>query len=167
MTSTRPTWEPMHDLQLRTLHSQELSVRGIGEQMGFSRSTISRHGKRLGLVFDQKQTKAATKAVQVTAKARRAILELQLLEDAERLRAQMWEPHEYVDHGGKDFIMVTWTRTEPVPTDKLKLMQAAAAAIDRSVKIAQLDSDTGATGAISLLENLAKSLGVTGPEVEQ
>lgn len=142
---------------------QELSVRGIAEQMGFSRTTVSRHGKRLGLVFDQRQTKAATKAVQVTAKARRAILELQLLEDAERLRSQIWLPHTYIDHGGKDFIQVTWETTEPTPTDKLKLMQAATAAIDRSVKLTQLDSDRGATGAISLLENLAKSLGVKGP----
>lgn len=65
--------------------------------MGFSRTTVSRHSKHLRLVFDQRQTKAATKAVQVTAKARRAILELQLLEDAERLREQIRLPHEYIE----------------------------------------------------------------------
>lgn len=157
-------WVELHDLQLATLHAENLSVRGIGERMGFSRNTISRHAKRLGLSFNREQTKAATAAVQADAKAKRARLELQLLDDAEKLRSQMWEPATYIDHGGKDFIKVEWTTTQPTPADKLKLMQAASAALDRSIKIAQLDSDNGAAGAISMLEGLAKQLGVTGPQ---
>ncbi|XBH23078.1 winged helix-turn-helix domain-containing protein [Jonesiaceae bacterium BS-20] len=58
--TTNSKWEPTHDLQLITLHKQELSVRGIAEQMGFSRTTVSRHGKRLGLVFDQRQRPASS-----------------------------------------------------------------------------------------------------------
>lgn len=159
-------WTEIHDLQLATLHAENLGVRAIAERMGFGRNTISTRAKRLGLTFDRRQTKAATAAVQADAKAKRAALELKLLDDAEKLRSQMWEPATYIDHGGKDFIQVTWTQDEPTSSDKLKLMQAASAALDRSIKISQLDSDNGAAGAISMLEGLAKQLGVTGVEDE-
>jgi len=160
-------WNEIHDLQLQTLHTENLGVRAIADRMGFGRTTISKHAKRLGLTFDRTQTKAATAAIQADAKAKRAALELKLLEDAEKLRSQMWQPHTYIDHGGKDFIQVQWTQHEPTPADKLKLMQAASAALDRSIKIAQLDSDNGAAGAISMLEGLAKQMGVQGPQDEE
>ncbi|WP_333811109.1 helix-turn-helix domain-containing protein [Timonella senegalensis] len=160
-------WTHVHDLQLATLHSENLGVRAIAERMGFGRTTVSKHAQRIGLSFDRRQTKAATAAVQADAKAKRAALELALLDDAQKLRAQIWEPHTYIDHGGKDFIQVTWTQNEPTSSDKLKLMQAATAALDKSIKIAQLDSDNGAAGAISMLEGLAKQMGVHGTQDEE
>ncbi len=166
MPPANKRWTDIHNTELTTLHAENLGVRAIAERMGFGRTTISTNAKRLGLTFDRRQTRAATAAVQADAKAKRAALELKLLEDAERLRSQLWQPHTYIDHGGKDFIQVTWTQEEPSPSDKLKLMQAASAALDRSIKITQFDSDNGAAGAISMLEGLAKQLGVSGPQDE-
>ncbi|MFD2839343.1 helix-turn-helix domain-containing protein [Populibacterium corticicola] len=167
MPPANKRWTDIHDSELATLHAENLGVRAIAERMGFGRTTISTNAKRLGLTFDRRQTRAATAAIQADAKAKRAALELKLLEDAERLRSQLWQPHTYIDHGGKDYVKVTWTQEEPSPSDKLKLMQAASAALDRSIKITQLDSDNGAAGAISMLEGLAKQLGVTGPQDDE
>lgn len=158
--ATIAPWTPEHDTTLAALHAQDLSVRQIAERMGMSKTRIASRAAKAGLGWDRTRTRAATHAAVADAKARRAILELNLLADAERLRAQMWTPVEYIDHGGKDYIEVRWHQDEPTPTDKLKLMQAATAAIDRSIKIAQLDADGGATEATSMLQRLADAMGV-------
>lgn len=103
---------------------------------------------------------AATQAAVLDAKARRAVLELTLLDDAERLRAQVWKPHRYWDWGGKDHDFDEITADEPTPTDKMKLMQAASTALDRSLKIAVHDAGAQAEGVRSLLGELGKALGI-------
>lgn len=162
MATTTP-WTPDHDTQLASLHAQGLSVRQIADRMGMTKTRVADRARKAGLRWDRAQTAAATRAVVIDAKARRALLEHKLLDDAERLRAQMWEPHEYIDHGGKDYVEVRWTQAEPTPTDKLKLMSAATQAIDRSLKIAQHDSDGGAHEATSMLQRLADAIGVPEP----
>lgn len=152
------TWTPHDDATLAALHAQDLSVREIAERMGKGKSTIQRRAHLAGLAFDRARTQAATHAVIIDAKARRAALELALLDDAERLRTQIWEPHEYIDHGGKDFTEVRWTQNEPSPTDKLKLMQAVGLAVDRSVKIAVHDADAGTSEAVGMLDAIAAAI---------
>lgn len=163
MPGPRAIWTPQHDDQLLDLHAQDLSVRDIAERMGVSKSLVSRRARAAGLTFTRTKTRAATEAAVADAKARRAVLELTLLQDADRLRSQIWQPHTYIEHGGKDYVRVEWTQDEPSPTDKLKLMQAAGIAVDRSLKITAVDSDNGATEAVSMLQRLADAIGVPQP----
>jgi hypothetical protein len=158
MPAARP-WTADDDQHLRDLAANGQSVRDMAAELDRHRSSVARRMRHLGILVDRTATLAATTANVTDARGRRAALELALLEDAERLRSQLWRQHEYIDHGGKDFIQVRWTQPEPTPTDKLKLMQAAGAALDRSLKIAVHDADGGIVDALSMLDGIANAIG--------
>ncbi len=158
MPSLRP-WTTDEDATLRQLHAEGKSLHAIAGIMGKSKPTVSVHAKTLGLTWDRTRTANATQARSIDAKARRASLQVSLLEDAERLRAELWLPVEYVDHGGKDFVEVRWTMPTPSYQDRLRIMQTVGAAIDRSLKLADHDS-TGADAVRSLLGGIAVQLGI-------
>lgn len=109
--------------------------------MSRSKDTISRHAARIGLDWNRTSTVVATQAAIIDAKARRAKLALDLLADAERLRCELWQPVEYVDHGGKDFKEVRWTMPTPNYQDRLRVLQTVSLADDRALKLAVYDSD--------------------------
>jgi hypothetical protein len=114
----------------------------IARELGISAASVSGSCTAPASRSTERQVKAATAARTVDMRARRAEVAELLLEDAVRLRAQMWEPHEYIDHGGKDFDEARWTQDEPSPADKLKLMQAAVAALGRHMNLEQHDAGT-------------------------
>lgn len=117
---------PMSDEErrrLRALHGKGLGRSAIAAEQGRSAGTVTKLAAELGLSFDRAPTTAAKVA---DAAAQRAQLNLDYLADAQRLRQQIWEPHEYRDHGGKDFIEAIWTQAEPTPADKLKLTPFSA-----------------------------------------
>jgi len=150
--------------ELTRLHAEGLSMRKVAKEMDRSLSSVQRVSRRLGLTWDHSSTAAATAAKQIDNRARRAALETLLLENAEHLAQQVRLPHEYIDHGGKDFIEVRWVQDEPTPTDKLKLMQAVGIGIDRSIRIAEFDADAGTATVRSMLLGLAEALGVRTPQ---
>lgn len=154
-------WTADDDELLRRLHAEGLNVRECADRMGRGRTTVHRHALALGLRWGvSPRTMAATAAKVATARERRAALQLALLEDAERLRRQVWQPHEYIDHGGGSFAEVRWTQPEPSPVDKLKLMQAATIAIDRSLRLDLHDTEDSTAAALSMIERLASGIGV-------
>jgi len=134
----------------------------IARDTGIAPSTVSRICKAAGVTFDRAQTAAATQAHTIDAKARRAELALLLIEDAHRLRTQLWTQHEYRQAvGGMNPEVLRWTETEPNPTDKLKLMQAVNTAAARHEALWKLDNADPATAAAqSMVEGLAKALGL-------
>lgn len=144
--------------QVRTLHAAGFGRNDIAREIGRSAGTVTTIAKQLGLSFDRAATADATAAKVADAKARRAALQLDLLGDAEKLRAQLWQPHEYVDHGGKDFDEARWTQPEPTAADKLKLMQAAKLALDGSLRLDQHDGDGSNETVGSLLGSLFDNL---------
>lgn len=79
-------------------------------------------------------TAAATATTIANAKDARARLELDLLNDASRLRALIWTDTEYIDHVGREGTQVRWTQ-QPTAVDRLRLMQASRQALDGSLKI--------------------------------
>jgi hypothetical protein len=153
----RPVTQADYD-RVRELHAQGLSRNAIGRQLGRSGKTVSEIAGKLGLTFDRTQTKVATEARKDDARARRAALALDLLDDAARLRRRLWEPASYVDHGGKEFTRVDWTMPEPTFGDKTKIMQAVGIAVDRSVKLDEYDSGASLGQVVSLLDRLADGL---------
>lgn len=146
------------------LHSRGFGRNAIQRETGLGAATVTKICKDLGLTFDRAATKVAVAARKTEAAALRSELELQLLDDAQRLRAQIWQPHEYIAHGGKDFIKATWTQDEPSPVDKLKLMQAAGNAIDRAIRLGDLDKDDEVEAARSMLVQLFEAMGLAVEE---
>lgn len=146
--------------QVAELHAKGLGRNSIAREIGCSVGTVTGIARELGLAFDRSMTETAVAARKTDCAERRSRLEQQLLDDAERLRGQVWAPHEYIDHGGKEYVEVRWLQDEPTPSDKLKLMQAARAALDGSLKLTQLEAATGDEPVKALLVGLGRALGV-------
>jgi hypothetical protein len=127
----------------------------IAREVGLSGSTVS------GIIrdapdvsFDRTATAEATEAARVDAAERRAELSLALLEDAHRLRAQLWQPCTVGAFGGRDNV---WTETrlaEPTFADKRAILTAVGNAVRDHVRLEQVDSDGGAAEAGSMLADL-------------
>lgn len=150
--------------QVATLHAAGCSRNDIAAQLGRSGATISKIATDLGLSFDRSAVQAATVAKVADARARRAQLMTDLLDDARRLREQLWAPHEYIDHGGKEFTEARWTQSEPTAADKLRLMQAATTAVNASLRLDQRDGDGSVDQVGSLLGSLFDTLRDRHPE---
>lgn len=156
---SRP-WTDAETARLQQLHGQGLSLNAIATDMGRSPSVTHRHAKALGLSFERSQTAAANEARRVDAAARRLQLELDLLEDAQHIRARIRQPLLYFDWGGKDHDYAEKQVEEPTPGDQLKLMQAVGAAIDRSIKIAEHETGAGVERVKSMFAAMGEALGI-------
>lgn len=148
-----------HREQIRDLHARGFGRNAIARDVGLSAGTITTLAGQLGLSFDRSMSREATAARKADAAALRSDLELQLLDDAQRLRAQIWQPHEYREYGGKDHTLRKWRQDEPTPVDKLKLMQAAGNALDRAIRLGELDKGGEVDEARSMLVALFEDLG--------
>lgn len=167
MSQPRPATELLTDADRATilaLHAAGKSRNDIAREVQRSGSTVTKVVHQAGLTFDRTATEAATRARRADFRAVRAELSEKLLNDALLLREQIWEPHEYIEHGGKDFLEARWHQDEPAPVDKLKLMQATASAIGRHLDIERHDAEDGASDARAMLLELGRALGVKGPE---
>lgn len=137
----------------------------IRDLSGRSGSTISGIAKAEGLEFaERSRVDAATRARAVDMRGRRAEVKAALLEDAMRLRGQLWQPCVVFNIGGKENVYTEHAVPEPPAADKLKLMQAAAAALGRHMDLDQHDADEKAANARSMLTELGKALGVKHPD---
>lgn len=156
--AVRP-WTDVDDARLRDLHADEASVRTMATQLGRGVSATHRRLQHLGLsAADRTRTEAATHARVADAKARRAALEVALLEDAERLRRQMFAPTVAFNFGGKDNTYNEQPLDQPTFADQLKLQQAVGIAITHSLKIAEHDVDTGIDQAVGMLDQIAAAI---------
>lgn len=156
-----PPWTQADTDRLIQLHGEGHSLGHIAGVMGRSKSTLSGKAKAAGLTWDRASTATATKAKTRDAAARRADLQLLLLDDVEKLRKQMFAPTTVFNFGGKDNTYEERQVDEPTFADKLKIMQAVGIGIDRHVKLAQHDAGQGATAVIGLLQQTAAALGIT------
>lgn len=145
--------------QVRALHAQGMNRNAIAREIGRAQSTVSKIAKELGLTFDRTRTAEATKAKVIDAKARRAQLAALLLEDAHRLREQLWQPCKLVKIGGKDNVATEHPLDRPLFEDQLKIVQASSLAAERHARLVELDADNGVGEATSMLTGLAEALG--------
>lgn len=141
------------------LHAQGLSRNAIARETGRSQATVSKLARELGLSFRRERTAEATRVKVIDAKARRAELAALLLEDAHRLREQLWEPCTLVKIGGKDNIATEHPLARPLFEDQLKIVQASSLAAERHARLVELDADNGVGEATSMLTGLAEALG--------
>lgn len=158
MAAARP-WTTDDDARLRELHAAETSLRAMAVELDRSKTAVARRLAHHGLsAADRSQTMAATAAKVADAKARRAALELALLEDAARLRQQLFAPTKAFNFGGKDNTYNERELPQPTFTDQLKIMQATGAAIDRALRIAEHDTDAGVGQAVGMLDQIAAAI---------
>lgn len=134
--------------RLRELHGQGLSSSAIAGELGVSQSTISRHARRLGLSFDRSKTKAATEAKVVDAKAKRAQLANDLLDDAAKIRAQLWDRCRVFSFGGRDNSYAEEWHDRPDFAAQLKIMQTVGVAVEKVLRIEAHDADTQGLAAV-------------------
>jgi hypothetical protein len=123
----------------------------VEKQLGIPKGTVTRWAKETGVeTVSVSTTRAGTEAASVYAKARRVELSKLLLEDAHRLREQLWQPARLVSFGGKDNTLNETTLDEPLFVDKKNILGAVGIAVDRVVKLDALDSsdDTSMTDSV-------------------
>lgn len=144
--------------EFRDLHSQGFGRNAIAREMSIAPVVASRTAEYLGLTFDRSQIQAATEARLADLAERRSLLAEDLMTDAEKLRAQMWQPAVVYAFGGKDNVYAEEPVSEPPPADKRALMATAATAIDRVLKLVPPEVSSGADDAKSMLGKLAEGI---------
>lgn len=151
--NARP-WTDEDDAALTTAHAAGDTLHAIAKAMGRSKSVISDKAARLGLSWDRAKTENATHTRRVIAAERRAQLELDYLDDAQRLRRLNLYAYVY------NFAAGDVTAHHPYPSDQLKLQQASIASLNASIRIAEHDAGADIERTKSLLGDLAEALGV-------
>jgi hypothetical protein len=144
--------------EFRALHAEGYGRNRIAREMGIAPVTASRTAEYLGLTFDRSKIEAATKARLADLAERRALLAEDLLEDAEKLRAQMWKPTIVYSFGGKDNTYEEHEFAEAPAAEKRALMSTAATAIDRVLKLVPAEESSNLDSAKSMLGSLGEAL---------
>lgn len=145
--------------QIIDLHAAGLGRNEIAKRLPISAGLVTKVCKELGLNFDRSTTAVAVAARQVDLRARRAELRTLLLDDAHRLRKQMWEPARLVNFGGRDNTLAETQLAEPLFADKKNIMASVGIAVDRILKLEAIDDDAG-DAAKSMAARLAEQLGL-------
>lgn len=129
----------------------------VEKKLGIPKGTVTRWAKETGVeTVSVSSTRAGTEAASVYAKARRAELAKLLLDDAHRLREQLWQPARLVSFGGKDNTLAETMLDEPLFVDKKNILGAVGIAVDRVVKLEDYDKSAADTssGAVSVIDKL-------------
>lgn len=143
------------------------SVREAARRHGRGVASVSRIASEEHIAVDRSATRKATAAHQADAKARRAELRVQLLDDARRLREQLWKPAKerkamtVAKGGGVSAVeIIDVELDEPTFADKQRIMTAAAIAIDKSIALERHDD----SGDADVADVDAWTAGMLGPD---
>jgi hypothetical protein len=120
----------------------------VEKKLGILKGTVTKWAKAEGVeTVSVATTRAGTEAASVYAKARRQELAQLLLEDAHRLRKQLWEPARLVSFGGKDNTLAETTLDEPLFSDKKNIISAVSVAVTSATKLEDYDRSGDESGA--------------------
>ncbi|MFF5142538.1 helix-turn-helix domain-containing protein [Streptomyces sp. NPDC013157] len=147
--------------RVRELHAAGKSRNDIARAIKRSPSTVSKIAGSFEppLTFDRAAEVAAATAVRTADLAdRRASLALALQADAERLRAQLWQPTVYGEFAGKDGKWQQVHLDQPRFTDQRQIIGATATAIQQSLRLAPAEGGEGAEQVRSMLGALGDAL---------
>lgn len=121
-----------------------------------SRSTVSKLAKDHGLGFERSQTEKAARAKQIDNRAKRAQLQSDLLDDAQKLRARAWSKYRVVV-GGSEGAEVVELDLPPL-TDVRAAYTSIGIIVDKSVAIEKHDTGDDAEAAKSVLAAVMEGL---------
>lgn len=146
-------------IAVRELHAQGVSRNEMCKRLGRGGRTISRIAAELGLSFDRSGSLAvATEVKKADAAARRARLQVDMLEAAEKLLVQMFAPAKVYNFGGKDNVYEERAHDEPPFRDKRDIASALTALVGSSTRLAEFDRGAGDTEQQSALVDLMGTL---------
>ena len=162
----KPLPEDKRAAILADIQAGEKSRNQIARDHGVGVATVSNIAKAAGLAdaFDRSQTEKAARAREVDAKALRAQLKLDLLEDAQKLRARAWAPYEVVvsTPQGADTVMLS----EPPLNETRAAYTAIGIAIDKSLVLEKHDTGDSTAEAKSVLGRIREALGVAAGNLD-
>jgi hypothetical protein len=146
---------------VRRLHGQGMSRNDIARKLKRSPSTVSKIAAAFEppLTFDRAaEVAVATEVRRADLAERRTRLAVDLTGDAEKLRAQLWEPCTYGEFAGKDG---NWQETHldrPRFGDQRQIIAATGTAIQQSLRLAPAEGSEGAEQVKSMLGALGEAL---------
>lgn len=134
------------------------SARQIGKAHGVSDAAVRRIAKHAGLVdaWSRDKTVKATHARVADNKAKRARLQSDLLDDAQKLRGRAWSRYKVVV-GGSEGAEIVELDLPPLP-DVRAAYTSIGIIIDKDAAIERASSDSGADAAKSMLGQLFEGL---------
>jgi hypothetical protein len=151
-------WTPEMEAQLRQFNGEGVGRNESARRIGVSVTAVYRQSQKLGLHWDRTRTSKAVAAIQEDTKARRADLMAGLMDDAERMRVQLFEPYTAYAFGGRDGKFNSEELPEMPPAEKRALMSAIGTAVDKSLRLAEFDSENNLDKAKAVLGGLGKAL---------
>lgn len=164
--------EPFTDterMKIRVLHGKQWSATRIAQELGRSKSGVTKIAADMDLHFDHEKTAAATHAAAVDMRARRARIAERLLRESEGALDDLHRP--YMAHSfspaGDPEQRFTQHAVMPTPADKNQLMRAAQAALTEHRRLAEFDTDSQAAEAKNMLGDLGKALRSVADAIEQ
>jgi transposase-like protein len=123
------------------------TVHAVAREFGRSKDTVSRIAAAFDIDLGRSAPKRATEARMADVRARLSELSIGLVEDAHRLRGQLFAPHTTFSFGGKDNVYTEHEIPEPTARDKQALMTSIGIAVDKVNAITRQDDD-GALAAV-------------------
>lgn len=158
MTDRRPVTDDDRR-QVAALHAQGKTRNDIARELGRSGRTVTRLAGELGLSFERAgATAAATAAKKADGAARRARLQVDALEAAQKLLGQMFAPTKVFNFGGKDNTYEEAQHSEPPFRDKRDIATALQALANTALKLAEYDKATGSESEKSVLGDMRDQL---------
>lgn len=150
------------DVQAAAGGAPDQSIRKIADRHKVSmrrvRTIAAEHNLAHAWSARANHTAAATAAKTQDAKARRAEIMNGLLDDAQRLRAQLFAPAVVYSFGGKENTYAERHVPEPPTRDKRDLMNAISLALNASLRLDDHDRGTDVDDAKSMLDDLFEGL---------
>ena len=124
------------------------SFREVADLTGRSWGSIHNVAVGAGVRRDVQRTKKATEARRADIRARMALVAEGLVDDAARLREQIFAPHIAFNFGGKDNTYEEHEIPEPTARDKQALMTSIGIALDKARLITE---DTNGGNAMNVM----------------
>lgn len=154
--------------RIREAHAAGESLGTIAAELGRSKSTVSNYARRHGLTWGTDRTAAATEAKVASNRDKRAALESRFLDEAALLLDELHTPHLVYSFGGRDNTYAEHLLDSPDIGGKKALIQAAGTAVDKAVKLAEVDkAGSGAEAGKSMVGALFHAFRITPVEDDQ
>lgn len=144
--------------QVAALHAQGKSRNEIARELNRSGRTITRIAVEAGLSFERAGTVAATAAKKADGAARRAQLQVDALEAAQKLLGQMFAPTKVFNFGGKENDYNERDHPEPPFQDKRNIAVAMQALAITALRLAEYDKATGSEAEKGILGDMRDQL---------
>ena len=140
------------------LHGLGESRNAIARAVDRSPGVVSKIVKAAGLAFERgAEVAAATEAKRMDNKAKRARLQELLLDDALKLREQLWEP-AWLYNFNKDGAFSQERIEQPDFAGQNAIMRTVGVAIDKAARLSEADAGSNADHARSVISQLGQQI---------